>query len=136
MHVRSDVGSRWAAISPTEIATANSISGLVHTPSAASSLDPLRSPPYGDRPHRGLPVVPGAHAGDIHERSGISSRDTAITAVGIANDVSHRRARTHTPSAESSRRLIRSRPHMSTDTLRLSTRARSAYRRHARAQRR
>ena len=32
--------------------TAHPISGLVHTPSAASSLDPLRSYPCGDRPHR------------------------------------------------------------------------------------
>ena len=37
MHVRSDVSSRRAAISPTEIATAHSTGALVHTPSAASS---------------------------------------------------------------------------------------------------
>ena len=74
-----------------------------HRPRRASTL--YGRTPAEDGPHRGLLIVPGAHAGDMHERSHVSSHRAAVTTVEVANRASHRRARAYAPSAESSRRL-------------------------------
>ena len=64
-------------------------------PPATVSLDLIWPHPAGDRPHRGLVLVPGAHTGAMRERGDASSHQAAISPIRIANDAYHRRARAH-----------------------------------------
>ena len=89
----------------SRLTTTHPFGRLARAPPAESSLDPLRSHPCRGGPHRGLPIMPGAHAGDMHERGHVSGRRAAVTTVEVANRTPHRRARAHAPSAASSRGL-------------------------------